>query len=138
MLGSCLAAAFYKFIKALEYETANPDQDAAAQYYDEDGKSRPNTARSVKHHSLTHQISPGAYSERTKVGFARPSDDFGVTADPAMMSEQSFVPQTPSPMTPARYSQDRVQPATYLSTDGQTLTADGCVRKLGRGSSYAV
>jgi aquaporin related protein len=28
MLGSLLAAGFYKFIKALEYETANPDQDA--------------------------------------------------------------------------------------------------------------
>ncbi|KAK4501276.1 hypothetical protein PRZ48_007083 [Zasmidium cellare] len=28
LLGSCLAAAFYKLIKALEYETANPDQDA--------------------------------------------------------------------------------------------------------------
>ncbi|CZT23504.1 related to aquaporin [Ramularia collo-cygni] len=29
MLGSFLAAAFYKFIKALEYETANPGQDGA-------------------------------------------------------------------------------------------------------------
>lgn len=29
LLGSCLAAGFYKLIKALEYETANPDQDAA-------------------------------------------------------------------------------------------------------------
>ena len=30
MLGSILAAGFYKFIKALEYETANPGQDASA------------------------------------------------------------------------------------------------------------
>ena len=31
MLGSLVAAGFYKFIKALEYETANPDQDASHQ-----------------------------------------------------------------------------------------------------------
>lgn len=30
-LGSIVAAGFYKFIKILEYETANPDQDAANQ-----------------------------------------------------------------------------------------------------------
>ncbi|KAF7193430.1 Aquaporin-1 [Pseudocercospora fuligena] len=32
LLGSLLSAGFYKFIKALEYETANPDQDAAIEH----------------------------------------------------------------------------------------------------------
>lgn len=30
MLGSLLAVAFYRLVKMLEYETANPDDDAAA------------------------------------------------------------------------------------------------------------
>ncbi|KAF2083852.1 aquaporin, partial [Saccharata proteae CBS 121410] len=32
ILGSIVAAGFYKFIKTLEYETANPDQDAAVEH----------------------------------------------------------------------------------------------------------
>ena len=31
LLGALLAAAFYKFIKVLEYETANPGQDAGTE-----------------------------------------------------------------------------------------------------------
>lgn len=31
LLGALLSAGFFKFIKMLEYETANPDQDAAAE-----------------------------------------------------------------------------------------------------------
>jgi hypothetical protein len=31
-LGALLAAAFYKFIKVLEYETANPGQDANREF----------------------------------------------------------------------------------------------------------
>lgn len=32
ILGSLLAAGFYKFVKALEYETTNPNQDAAIEH----------------------------------------------------------------------------------------------------------
>ncbi|SMR47369.1 unnamed protein product [Zymoseptoria tritici ST99CH_3D1] len=55
MLGACLAAGFYKFIKALEYETANPDQD---------GDGRP-----IEHHSEDEKtLRPSSHSNAT--GFA--------------------------------------------------------------------
>jgi len=40
ILGAILASGFYKFIKILEYETANPDQD-------KDAVQRPRTTESV-------------------------------------------------------------------------------------------
>ena len=69
MLGTLLASGFYKFIKALEYETANPGQDLddkEAQVFDpEVDVTRPNVVlRSGEW--VEEPITPGADEERDR------------------------------------------------------------------------
>jgi aquaporin related protein len=74
ILGAVLASGFYKFIKALEFETANPDQD-------KDTLTVPHTARvaskgSGEYHR-DHNHSAGAMTDST----ARPSKEWVATTD---------------------------------------------------------
>jgi aquaporin related protein len=74
-LGSVVAAGFYKFIKLLEYETANPEQDSdVARLKERDNRRERNKEHKLR--SKEHKLRTGrslsrprtARSERTDAG----------------------------------------------------------------------
>ncbi|TKA79116.1 hypothetical protein B0A55_02423 [Friedmanniomyces simplex] len=124
ILGSTVAAGFYKLIKALEYETANPDQDAAAP----EAHEEPHHERPHGHHST-----PSHSSQQT----------FGDFADSVQHSPPSGQPTAPH--SPTMGSPDEAfaglagggKQAGPVDSPG-IVTIDSVVRRPGRGASYAV
>jgi aquaporin related protein len=132
MLGAVIAAGFYKFIKALEYETANPDQDA-------DSRREP---------LVTHEKSPHRDSHSTATGFA------GRGPQPERHSYEEFARNSATTTSPRPAYTTQVSMAAMqspgMSFDGvihggddennpavnNAMTSDGTVRRLGRGASY--
>ena len=154
MLGSCLAAGFYKFIKALEYETANPDADASDEHIEikrvhSDG-SRPATA------SHTNGTMSGTTNGNHAVPFTPSAMATG--AAPTTHSYQDFANSgfnrpavsSPEPVRNASFNRASISPPMQIPTQtfaaeerGNTSYApgpvptDSNVRRLNRGASYA-
>ncbi|KAI4147403.1 MAG: hypothetical protein LQ341_001807 [Variospora aurantia] len=107
-LGALLASGFYKFIKILEYETANPGQDFNEQeqeFYDPSkDTSRPivNLAPDGSAH-IVDEISPAAHEPH-----------------PDCLAPHSRQPQDPASQQgqPASSSRGRENPGTDLAGDG--------------------
>jgi aquaporin related protein len=129
MLGSLVAAGFYKFIKALEYETANPDQDADYKGEKPDHRGRSETSP-VSHGSATGFAGRGPQPEHHSYGdFAR----------------NSATVSSPRPMFTTQASTSAMQ-SPGMSFDGvihggdeennPAVNSDGTVRRFGRGPSY--
>ncbi|RMZ03802.1 hypothetical protein D0860_06657 [Hortaea werneckii] len=149
ILGSIVAAGFYKFIKILEYETANPNQDAAERTTTE--KKQVATGEYQAPHSGMSPLSSAT---------SRTSHTYGDFAD---RTEQAHSQRQHRPQGPVRAASSAVQsPAMGTADDafaglsdggmhaGQNTSAseatqspgmvvsDGMiVRRLGRGASYA-
>lgn len=111
-MGSIVAAGFYKFIKVLEYETANPSQDA-----DKD----------IMRRAEEHDFSP------PNTANGRRSHTYGDFADSNEQKSIESLPRVPA-ATRTVAGPDRAA-ASNLAVRGQQ--DDGLVRRLDRGASYA-
>ena len=143
ILGSIVAAGFYKFIKILEYETANPDQDAAERAHNEKVKNRAD-------YSNQQQQSPirPSHSSHTYGDFADNNDpdrQVSASAMPMPLRKPSTAVASP-PMGTANdafaglseggmHSGQNAVHSEAVDSPGMVLS-DGMVRRLGRGSSY--
>ena len=111
ILGSIVAAGFYKFIKVLEYETANPSQDA-----DKD----------IMRRAEEHDLSPPG------TGNGRRSHTYGDFADSNEQKSIESLPQVPA-ATRTVAGPDRASTSDHVVRRQQD---DGLVRRLDRGASY--
>ncbi|KJY01104.1 hypothetical protein TI39_contig303g00049 [Zymoseptoria brevis] len=131
MLGACLAAGFYKFIKALEYETANPDQD---------GDGRP-----IEHHSEDEKtLRPSSHSNATGFAGRGPQAEHHSYGD---FARNTAATTSPRPAYTTQVSMAAMQ-SPGMSFDGVVHGGDdennpqvnsnseGAVRRIGRGASY--
>ncbi|KAK1076012.1 Aquaporin-1 [Friedmanniomyces endolithicus] len=120
ILGSMVATGFYKLIKALEYETANPGQDAAAVEHREEQQRR---RRSTQYNS----------SQQTYGDFAESNERSPPSGSPTAV-------QSPAMGTHEEVNADLAdggKQAGPIDSPGIAM-ADSMVRRPGRGASYAV
>lgn len=129
MLGAFLAAGFYKFIKALEYETANPDQDAAS---------------NDEHHVIIEesQLRPTSNSNATGFAGRGPQPEHHSYAE---FARNSASVSSPRPMVMTQVSTSAMQ-SPGMSFDGvlhggdeennPAVGSDGAFRRVGRGASF--
>lgn len=129
LLGALLAAGFYKFIKALEYETANPDQDAGDEFAEVKHVS-PVVTRNGAVPTNAAPVTNGHQMAAVSGSQIRAEES------PAMPRNQSFgrAEQSPAMVIPtATFAADeRDYPTSYTHNDRENN-----VRRLNRGASYA-
>lgn len=136
ILGSLLASGFYKFIKMLEYETANPDQDASkpeGEYFDPDA------------------VTVVDSSPTTRVNFA-PSESFamrqgngngGIGTPSEYGTERRPYSDSPAPPHPndqfaglAEGGMHAAEPVKELRDTSSGSTLDGSQSPLGAGVGH--
>ncbi|KAK0315481.1 Aquaporin-1 [Friedmanniomyces endolithicus] len=120
ILGSMVATGFYKLIKALEYETANPGQDAAA----------------VEHREKQQRRRRSTQSNSTQQTFG----DFAESNDRSPPSGRPTAVQSPAMGAHDEVNADLAdggKEAGPVDSLGMAK-ADSMVRRPGRGASYAV
>lgn len=110
ILGALVAAGFYKFIKMLEYETANPDQDAAE-------TTARKQAEVIKETATTSDLSPTSTSPGTHSDAARTID-------------------APAALHVANGGVDTGAPETTEKPWSTATDMNDQTRRLGRGASY--
>lgn len=165
MLGSVLAAGFYKFIKALEYETANPDQDSddlthieIKRAHSDGSHSSPSSPSTYKPSSpSTYKPSEATNGNHHTIPFA-PSAMATGNAAASSHSYQDFANtgfnrpavDSPEPVRNASFNRASISPPMVIPTQvfateerGNTTYAPGVqpatdsnVRRLNRGASY--
>ncbi|KAI5357918.1 Putative major intrinsic protein [Septoria linicola] len=143
MLGSLLASGFYKFIKALEYETANPDQDASDEHMEVKrvvtGGSRPGTNGTTNgNHTVPFAPSAMATGATTSSHSYQDFARAGAVDSPAPLRNQSFnrAHVSPAMVIPTQtFAAEERGNTSYAPAPEPTL--DSNVRKLNRGPSYA-
>jgi len=130
MLGSVLAAGFYKFIKALEYETANPDQDAAG----DDGHVEHKTVVVPTQPVQSHTYGDFA-DQNSSVTAIHESPPMADIAHRHAGQQHGEAVHSPSMAVPQEEIGLPTDAAEYRSSS-YTGGGNG-VRKLNRGASYA-
>ena len=142
-----MAAGFYKLIKILEYETANPDQDAEKRT---DSPNSHSTKRQPNGHvdGAVDSVVRPSHSSHTYGHFADRNDRAAAASRPPVPAR---APSDAAVHSPAMASADDAyaglaegglhagqNTAHHEASDSPGMVVnDGLVRRLGRGSSYA-
>lgn len=140
ILGAIVAAGFYKFIKILEYETANPDQDAAERMVLEKKK----ISNVIDHSGEGGPMSPAStHSSHTYGDFADRNERESRPVAP-VRAASSAVHSPPMGSANDAYAglssggmHGGQNTAAHEARDSPGMVvSDGMVRRLGRGASY--
>ncbi|KAK5127316.1 hypothetical protein LTR08_004355 [Meristemomyces frigidus] len=134
ILGSIAAAGFYKLIKILEYETANPDADAA----EREAKRANSSSEQARHRQLAAAPTRTSNSSHTYGDFADRNERSPARVPSAAMQSPAMGTANDAFAGLSEggiHSGQNVEHNAAVDSPGMVV-GDGVVRRLGRGSSY--